>query len=140
MLLGFFDPRGRLSRRAYGRIFVRLMLVTVGLICLAIVLAAQGWREAAFAAVAAIVGVWLSSLAQTARRLHDRDRTAWWLAASVVLSVLSFVPVEKAADTYPVAVIAYTLVTFVFSVWFLIETLGRRGTSGPNRFGPQPLR
>lgn len=138
MLRAWFDPRGRLSRRAYGRLFVRLTLASAALVCAAIALAAQGWREAAFAALSAILVVWLASLAQAARRLHDRGRTGWWLSLPLALSAMSFVPVETQADAHPVPVLAYTLATVAASLWFLIETLGRRGTVGPNRYGPEP--
>jgi uncharacterized membrane protein YhaH (DUF805 family) len=53
----------------------------------------------------------LPSLAVAARRLHDIDRTAWWL------------------------LIALTgLGAILLIVWFCF-----RGTPGPNRFGPDPL-
>jgi uncharacterized membrane protein YhaH (DUF805 family) len=46
------------------------------------------------------------------RRLHDTDRTAWWL-------LLGFIPLVGA---------------IVLIVWFCT-----RGTSGPNRYGEDPL-
>jgi len=53
----------------------------------------------------------LPSLAIAARRLHDIDRTAWWLllALTIIGSILLI-------------------------VWFCFK-----GTPGPNRFGPDPL-
>ena len=53
----------------------------------------------------------LPYLAVSARRLHDVDRTGWWL-------LISFVPVIGA------------IVLVVFCV--------QRGTPGPNRFGAPP--
>lgn len=52
------------------------------------------------------------SLAVSARRLHDTNRSAWWL-------ILSFIPVIG------------TIVLVVF--WCF------QGTKGPNRFGESPL-
>ncbi|GEO97751.1 DUF805 domain-containing protein [Methylobacterium haplocladii] len=134
----WFDPRGRLSRRVYARVVVRLLLLSVALFCAAIVLGSQGWREAALAAVGGIVGIWLASLAQAIRRLHDRGRSGWWLSIPLILTALSFVPVETQADAHPLAVVAYTVATLVASAWFLMETLGRHGTAGPNGYGPEP--
>lgn len=134
----WFDPRGRLSRRAYGRLVIRLALVSATLFCVAIALAAQGWRTPAFAALAAVGVPWLASLALTIRRLHDRGLSGWWLSLSLALTALSFVPVERQADAYPVAVVIYTLVIVAATVWFLIETFGRRGDAGSNRYGPEP--
>jgi uncharacterized membrane protein YhaH (DUF805 family) len=59
----------------------------------------------------ALLGVFLPNLAVGARRLHDIDRTAWWL-------LLHIVPFGA-------------LVLLVFACL--------RGTPGPNRFGPDPL-
>jgi uncharacterized membrane protein YhaH (DUF805 family) len=54
----------------------------------------------------------IPSLAIAVRRLHDLDRSGWWL-------LLSFVP----------------LIGFiVLLVWY-----ATKGTDGPNRFGPDPL-
>ncbi len=50
----------------------------------------------------------IPTLAVTVRRLHDLDRTAWWL-------LMFFVPAAN----------------FVLVVWWCM-----RGTSGYNRFGP----
>jgi uncharacterized membrane protein YhaH (DUF805 family) len=56
--------------------------------------------------------LFLPSLAVGARRLHDIDRTAWWL-------LLHLVPIVG-----PIVLI----------IWDC-----QKGTSGPNRFGPDPL-
>ena len=58
-----------------------------------------------------VLAVIVPSLAVTFRRLHDTNRSAWWL-------LISFIPVLGA------------LVLLVF--YFL------PGTSGPNAFGPDP--
>ncbi len=63
--------------------------------------------------VSRIVGlaVLLPSLAVSSRRLHDIDRSFWWV-----------------------------LITFtVIGVLLLIYWACVRGTAGPNRFGPDPL-
>jgi uncharacterized membrane protein YhaH (DUF805 family) len=54
----------------------------------------------------------LPSVAVSVRRLHDLDRTGWWL-------LIILIPLIGA---------------IVLLVWFCM-----RGTVGPNRFGPDPL-
>ncbi|WGH79516.1 DUF805 domain-containing protein [Jannaschia ovalis] len=71
-----------------------------------------GPESAAVFAPLLSLGLLLPSLAVLARRLHDIDRTAWWI-------LLFFVPVVGA------------VVILIFAVL--------RGTEGPNRFGPDPL-
>jgi uncharacterized membrane protein YhaH (DUF805 family) len=58
------------------------------------------------------LAVLLPSIAVGVRRLHDLDRTGWWL-------LLDFIPV---------------IGWIVLIVWFC-----GRGTVGANRFGPDPL-
>jgi uncharacterized membrane protein YhaH (DUF805 family) len=58
------------------------------------------------------LAVLLPSIAVGVRRLHDLDRTGWWL-------LLGFIPLIGA---------------IVLIVWFC-----SRGTVGANRFGPDPL-
>src|SRR6516162_9823542 len=53
----------------------------------------------------------LPGLAISVRRLHDTDRSGWWL-------LLSFIPL---------------IGTIVLIVWWV-----QQGTPGPNRFGPNP--
>ena len=59
------------------------------------------------------LAVLLPGIAVAARRLHDVDRTGWWL-------LLAFVPVVG---------------LIVLLIWFCTK-----GTDGSNRFGPDPLR
>lgn len=57
------------------------------------------------------IGLLLPSLAVGFRRIHDIDRTAWWLLLS------------------------FTLIgCFLLLYWFV-----QPGTQGPNRYGPDPL-
>jgi uncharacterized membrane protein YhaH (DUF805 family) len=57
------------------------------------------------------LGLLVPSIAVAIRRLHDTDRSGWWL-------LLSFVP----------------LVGALVLLFFYVSD----GTSGPNRFGPDP--
>lgn len=131
-----FDPRGRMSARAYRHLTVRAILYGAGLLCLGIWLAALGARPLAIAVVASLPVLSLVILAATARRLHDRGRSAGWLAAWVGVQALGFAPLERWADTEPALVIVLMLAMLGFSAWFVIETLLRAGNPDSNRFGP----
>ena len=54
----------------------------------------------------------LPSLAMAARRLHDIDRSGWWI-------LLSFIPIVG---------------SIILFIWALMES-----SPGENRFGPEPL-
>jgi uncharacterized membrane protein YhaH (DUF805 family) len=82
-------------------------------------------------------------LANVARRLHDRNKSAWWLLLFFVLPTLLSLPfrlVEAAhneAAAGPAGLVA--ILGLPFSIWAFIELGCLKGTSGPNRFGDDPL-
>jgi uncharacterized membrane protein YhaH (DUF805 family) len=64
-----------------------------------------------------VAGAWnlvtlIPGLAISIRRLHDLDRSGWWV-------LLSFIPLVGA---------------IILLVWF-----ATKGTAGPNRYGPDPI-
>lgn len=138
-LVRLLDPRGRLSQRGYCRLLIRLLLAFVATVALAVLAGAQGFRAVSLAVTG--IGVTLNLAvyaAATIRRLHDRGRSAWWMLPYAAVTLAGIVPIEDFAETHPVSVIGATLALTGFSLWFLVETLFRRGTPGPNPYGPPP--
>lgn len=97
---------GRARRAEYWWFTLFAVLVTVVAVVIDMVL---GTYPAVYAI--AVLALLLPSLAVTVRRLHDTDRSGWWL-------LIALVPLVG----------GITLLVFD-----LIE-----GTPGPNRFGPSP--
>ncbi|MBB3321858.1 MULTISPECIES: DUF805 domain-containing protein [Atlantibacter] len=104
---------GRARRKEYWMfVLVNVILTTV----LSIVDSILGWQtESGQGYLAGIYGllVFLPWWAVQFRRLHDTDRSAWWL-------LLLLIPVIG------------WIVIFIFNC--------QRGTPGENRFGPDPIR
>jgi uncharacterized membrane protein YhaH (DUF805 family) len=104
--------------------------------------------SAPFFAVIVAMGLtnaWIN-YALGAKRLHDRDRTAWWLVAQAVLLTAAVALVFAAlampdAERKPwyVAAGAFGVVAFGLSIWLFAELGFLKGTAGQNRFGPNPL-
>lgn len=87
------------------------------------------------------LGFMLPNLAVTCRRLHDGNRSGWWmllpLAGAIPFVVFAIIGSRTGTMVAPtVATIAVLAITFVLLLYWLIK----RGTVGPNRFGPDPLR
>jgi len=81
---------------------------------------------------------WFSALAIGVKRLHDRDRSGWWILVFYFgPGVLAGLETSTEADF---ASLVLGLAAFVVSIWGLVELGFLRGTSGPNRFGPDPLK
>jgi uncharacterized membrane protein YhaH (DUF805 family) len=75
--------------------------------------------------------------ATSIKRLHDRNRSGWWAMAFLLLpSVLN--TLRDWLDNPNLALLVSAL-AFGLSIWGFVELLCRRGTRGPNRFGPDPL-
>ena len=88
--------------------------------------------------LAAIVG----SLANGARRLHDRGKSAWWLLLFVGLPVLLLMPAEIAKGAGPEAAAfpaLFALLSLPISIWAFVEMGCLKGSTGPNRYGDDPL-
>jgi uncharacterized membrane protein YhaH (DUF805 family) len=75
-------------------------------------------------------------LAIVVKRLHDRDKSAWWLLAYFVLPGLYKQFEERLPDSYWMVPIA--LACAIITLAAFIETGFLRGTIGPNRFGADP--
>jgi uncharacterized membrane protein YhaH (DUF805 family) len=83
-----------------------------------------------------VVGIWFFT-ATTVKRLHDRNKSGWWMIPFYIASGLYSHLKDRLPDTYAVGVLG--VVAFVLCLWGLVELLCLRGTRGPNRFGPDPL-
>jgi uncharacterized membrane protein YhaH (DUF805 family) len=85
---------------------------------------------------AIIISAWCFA-AIAIKRLHDRDKSGWWIALFFIVPSL----LEKLWDWLdnPTAAFFVSLLGFVLSVWSFVEIFCLRGTRGPNRFGSDPL-
>ena len=101
---------GRARRAEYWWFILATILVSIGL---AIIDAVIGFGEFGLLSNLWSLAVFLPSLAAGARRLHDTDRSAWWLLI-MLLPLIGLI--------------------------VLIVFFAQRGTEGANRYGPDPLR
>jgi uncharacterized membrane protein YhaH (DUF805 family) len=86
----------------------------------------------------------VSSIAVGIKRLHDREKTGWWLllfygapSLSLLVSLIAESPDET--DSTPVVVLVLQYLSFAVLLWALFELGFLRGTIGGNAFGPDPL-
>jgi uncharacterized membrane protein YhaH (DUF805 family) len=76
--------------------------------------------------------------ATSVKRLHDRNKSAWWLLLFFALPGLySQFGAGLEGDSWFGFLISTN--AFVFSVWGFVEMYCLRGTKGTNRFGADPL-
>jgi uncharacterized membrane protein YhaH (DUF805 family) len=128
-LLLTFD--GRINRAKYWVAVVAYIVVMVIAVALVFVLPGMiGFIVVGILYIAmAISGVFVGI-----KRLHDRDKSGWWLLLFyLVPSLLS------GAGTSMGGSMILNLISFAISIWAIVELGFLRGTAGPNRFGPDPI-
>lgn len=114
-------------------------------------IAAPKLTGASYPAMAAIGVIYLvliwAGLAIFVKRLHDRNKSAWWLLlywlAPVALHVYAYASAPSICDAMmgvrtPLGHVAAGIALLI-SLWVFVELYCFRGTKGENRFGPDPL-
>jgi uncharacterized membrane protein YhaH (DUF805 family) len=166
----YADFQGRSRRMEYWMFFLFTILVNIGFVVLmmfvgggAAVLsggAADGNPAALLAAGGAIgiiylislifsLAILIPSIAVGVRRLHDTDRTGWWLIVPVLPYLAGLTVIVAGAATLGsgggdtgagvLALVGGLMVVVGFiCALALIVFFFLPGTTGPNRFGPDP--
>jgi uncharacterized membrane protein YhaH (DUF805 family) len=137
-----FGASGRINRAKYWRSV--LLFAIAGLITAVILFTAAGIAAPLFIIMVVLVLIpWLLwGFSITTERLHDRDKSAWWLAVFyLVPGVLG--QLAKAAWFAGTAGTALhyilALAGFALTIWGFVEIGCLRGTAGSNTYGPDPL-
>jgi uncharacterized membrane protein YhaH (DUF805 family) len=145
LLFGF---QGRINRAKY---WLAVLIYVVAMIIISVVLALSFWASGAgtiitmfFGLIAVIVYIAMivSGIAVGSKRLHDRDKSAWWLLVFYVLpGVLAWMGLGLgvAAGSQAISLL-FSLVSFGISIWAFVELGCLRGTVGANGFGPDPVK
>jgi uncharacterized membrane protein YhaH (DUF805 family) len=88
------------------------------------------------------LAVLIPNLAVQVRRLHDTNRSGWWILLPIgfygIGAILFFAAVGGGGGALAlvggVLMFVGFIAAIVLLVWFCLQ-----GTAGPNRFGPDPL-
>jgi uncharacterized membrane protein YhaH (DUF805 family) len=140
-----FGASGRINRAKYWRSL--LILGVAGMFVGVILLTAAGIATPLFIIMVVIVFIpWLMwGLAIHTERLHDRDKSAWWLLVfygvpAVLGSLTEAAWLTGLAGTalhYVLNILS--LASFALTIWGFVELGCLRGTAGPNKYGANPL-
>lgn len=76
-------------------------------------------------------------LATSIKRLHDRDKSGWWMVPFVVVPALY----DHFGDRLPDSILSMLLglVVGILAIWGFVELACLRGSPWTNRFGPNPV-
>lgn len=104
----------------------------------------EAWRALSFAKLpmalvkAAGMGLFLWIFVATSiKRLHDRDKSAWWMVPFFLIPNLY----NHFSDRLPDSgfMLIPSLIMFILVMWGFVELYFLRGSRKTNRFGPNPL-
>ena len=134
-----FSFGGRINRSKYW--LAALIYFAIGLVLGLIGIVSQ--QDTGYQIMSFIVNMalFVSALAVGTKRLHDRDRSGWWLVTFYFIpAVLAVVAVGLAiSEASMVSVALFALAAAAVSVWGFVELGCLRGTIGSNAYGPDPL-
>jgi uncharacterized membrane protein YhaH (DUF805 family) len=101
-------------------------------------------RMSVYGVIGYFVLFWLPQLSVTIRRLHDTNRSGWYIfmpfaasLAAAIAAVFLGIGMGGARTALPLALLCAS-VPVIASLWFLV-ILCLPSTQGTNRFGPDPL-
>jgi uncharacterized membrane protein YhaH (DUF805 family) len=137
-----FNATGRINRARYWRSLV--IFSVAGLFAAVLLFTAAGIAAPFFIIMLVIVFIpWLMwGFVIHTERLHDRNKSAWWLLLFYGLPAL-LGPMAKSASSAGGAGMALqyvlTLAGFALSIWGFVEIGCLPGNAGPNSYGPNPI-
>jgi uncharacterized membrane protein YhaH (DUF805 family) len=128
----WFSFGGRLNRAPFWWVgFANLLALAISIV---VAIAANvGWILFGIVLVATII----SGFAIAVKRLHDRDKSGWWVLLFYVAPSVASAIGTASGDSGLLAVAG--LVNLAISIWAFVEMGCLRGTAGTNRYGPDPL-
>lgn len=133
LLKEMFASSGRIDRGLYWRV---LLLYMGALLILGFIGAFIGFALTGHGYVDLAVPILALSIPISVKRLHDRDKSGWWLIAFFVLPEALNRTDGLDGTGLP---LAFSFASAMLSIWAFVELGFLRGTVGPNRFGPDPL-
>jgi uncharacterized membrane protein YhaH (DUF805 family) len=144
-LLSYFSFRGRANRARYWLTVLSIVgvFIATGLVASILTHIPLLGILGAIVLLVVIPAALVVSLANTARRLHDRGKSAWWVlvfqGVPFLLSLLQELLTVGSGSGAVGPAALLTLIALPFWIWALVELGILKGTDGPNKYGEDPL-
>jgi uncharacterized membrane protein YhaH (DUF805 family) len=139
-----FSGRAPRSEYWYFVLFSILIQIPATILDSAFSPAGSSSRSGPVSALLSLV-LLLPSLAVTVRRLHDTNRSGFWILAfygvifvGVIIFLASLFEGIRTGALSPTYAIGLFALILGAGIWMIVW-LAQRGTSGPNKYGPDPF-
>jgi len=132
-LFRYWSPSGRFTRLQWWRFQIWAMFAFIVVLFASINIANDTLRVG-FVALA-VAALFLTWIIVGLKRLHDRNKSAWWLALFYAAPFLLHSGVYAIGPDYA---LYFAAPAGIINLWALIELGFLRGSLGPNRFGVNP--
>jgi uncharacterized membrane protein YhaH (DUF805 family) len=143
-----FSFQGRINRKPWWLVGLAVMVTMVVVLIVTAMFGGVGISMGDPMGIIATLGVmaiffflliipliWIG-IALGAKRLHDRNKSAWWL---IVFYLLPGILDNVGSELGDGVSLIFSVAAFALSIWGLVELGFLRGTVGPNQYGPDPL-
>lgn len=135
-----FSTSGRINRAKYWlAALIYIFISAVAVIAAIFLITSMAEASAVILYVGGsllFLAIVFSGIAVGIKRLHDRDKSGWWVIPFMILPGL----LNGASGLVnPGMSFGLAIASGVLGIWGLIELGFLRGTAGPNQFGPDPL-
>lgn len=127
-----FKFKGRANRAEYWALMATSIVGSMAIFSLMVFLE-QFWLMIPYGAWVLICTV--TAFSASVRRLHDINASGWWMIGPSLISVISTILESVIHDG--AMMIAMLVLSTVLNLAFIVA-MAWKGTTGPNRFGPQP--
>lgn len=135
---------GRAPRAEYWWFYLFVLIAYIAAVIIDTMLGSNLFGPYGILTAILWLGLIVPTLAVGVRRLHDTNRTGWWLLGPIVPYIIGFVMMGPAAlDPEGAGMAAaggamiFMLVGVVMAIVVFVFTV-LRGTAGPNNYGPDP--
>jgi uncharacterized membrane protein YhaH (DUF805 family) len=146
----FFSLRGRIGRKTFWIASIIVVVIELVMATVATAITQKFVNETAGYTADIVMFLFLfPQFVIAVKRAHDRNISTWiisaWLVLLATTDVLDFfgwLPTRINLNVFSpenLLLFAYIMIAGIVSLALLIELGFRRGTSGPNRYGPDPL-
>src|SRR3954470_3448259 len=131
------DFHGRIPRRQFWIAFGAVAIIEI--LCHLIADSMQGERLSAIVDLLFLY----PELAIAAKRAHDRNLPTWvpgiFFAGGTLMDFLTILGFAGPRESPSGLLLVFAVPVMIFGLALLIDFGFRRGTPGPNRYGPDPL-